>query len=126
ALVRHIRQRGALKGVLSTRDLNDSSLVAKANASPGLVGRDLVKEVVPAAAQEWVQPLSEWARLPGAGEKECGPSSPHVVALDYGMKWNIPRHLCQLGCRVTVLPGTATAQQVLAHEPDGVFLSNGP
>ena len=51
---------------------------------------------------------------------------PHVVALDYGMKWNIPRHLVDQGCRVTVLPGTATAEEVLAHKPDGVFLSNGP
>jgi carbamoyl-phosphate synthase small subunit len=48
------------------------------------------------------------------------------VALDYGMKWNIPRHLCDLGCRVTVLPGTATAAEVLRLEPDGIFLSNGP
>ena len=56
------------------------------------------------------------------------PSAPnaHVVALDYGMKWNIPRHLVDLGCRVTILPGTATAEEVLAHDPDGVFLSNGP
>jgi carbamoyl-phosphate synthase small subunit len=50
----------------------------------------------------------------------------HVVALDYGMKWNIARHLVSQGCRVTVLPGRATAAEVLAHEPDGVFLSNGP
>ena len=48
------------------------------------------------------------------------------MALDYGMKWNIPRHLVDMGCRVTILPGTATADEVLAHEPDGVFLSNGP
>ena len=54
------------------------------------------------------------------------PTRPHVVALDYGMKWNIARHLFDMGCRVTILPGTATAEEVLAHEPDGVFLSNGP
>ena len=52
--------------------------------------------------------------------------SSHVVALDYGMKWNIPRHLADQGCQVTILPGTATADEVLAHKPDGVFLSNGP
>jgi carbamoyl-phosphate synthase small subunit len=51
---------------------------------------------------------------------------PHVVALDYGMKWNIARHLVESGCRLTVLPGTATGEEVLGHEPDGVFLSNGP
>ena len=50
----------------------------------------------------------------------------HVVALDYGMKWNIARHLCHAGCRVTILPGTASADEILAREPDGVFLSNGP
>jgi carbamoyl-phosphate synthase small subunit len=54
------------------------------------------------------------------------PDSPHVVALDYGMKWNIARHLFDMGCRVTILPGTATADEVLACQPDGVFLSNGP
>ena len=52
--------------------------------------------------------------------------TPHVVALDYGMKWNIARHLFDMGCRVTILPGTATADEVLACQPDGVFLSNGP
>ena len=57
----------------------------------------------------------------GASER-----SSHVVALDYGMKWNIPRHLFDQGCQVTILPGTATAEEVLAHKPDGVFLSNGP
>jgi carbamoyl-phosphate synthase small subunit len=57
---------------------------------------------------------------------DLSPFSPHVVALDYGMKWNIPRHLFDRGCRVTVLPGTATAEAVLALEADGVFLSNGP
>ena len=51
---------------------------------------------------------------------------PHVVALDFGMKWNIPRYLYDMGCRVTILPGTATADDVLAQQPDGVFLSNGP
>ena len=55
-----------------------------------------------------------------------GPDAPHVVALDYGMKWNIARHLFSMGCRVTILPGTATADEVLAQQPDGVFLSNGP
>ena len=139
ALVRKLRSRGALKGVLSTVDLDDASLVAKAKASPGLVGRDLVREVVPDQPRDWQQSVSEWTHL----NADCGmriaessnpkssirnPKSPrpHVVALDYGMKWNIPRHLVDQGCRVTVLPGTATAEAVLALEPDGVFLSNGP
>ena len=125
-----------MKGVISTTDLDDASLVAKAKASPGLVGRDLVREVLPDQPFEWQEPLSEWTHLKGRGasgeerDESPQPAAPspqsHVVALDYGMKWNIPRHLIDQGCRVTILPGTATAEEVLAHEPDGVFLSNGP
>ncbi len=133
ALVRRLRQFGALKGVLSTVDLDDASLVAKAKGSPGLVGRDLVREVVPQATRQWSECLSPWARNPSASEQTAGQpmlsqrgDAPHVVALDFGMKWNIPRHLHELGCRVTVLPGTASAAEVLALKPDGVFLSNGP
>ncbi|HVX15153.1 MAG TPA: glutamine-hydrolyzing carbamoyl-phosphate synthase small subunit [Pirellulales bacterium] len=128
ALVRRLRTRGAMKGVLSSVDLDDRSLVAKAQACLGLVGRDLVREVVPDRATLWNEPLSPWSKLHG---EESGPvqdesALPHVVALDYGMKWNIARHLRSLGCRVTVLPGTASAEDVLAHRPNGIFLSNGP
>ncbi|HJT31348.1 MAG TPA: glutamine-hydrolyzing carbamoyl-phosphate synthase small subunit [Pirellulales bacterium] len=127
ALVRRLRMRGAMRGVLSTTDLDDASLVAKAQASPGLVGRDLVREVVPESATAWRDELSPWATLANqATAPENDSALPHVVALDYGMKWNIARHLRSLGCRVTVLPGTATADEVLAQKPDGVFLSNGP
>lgn len=127
ALVRRLRMRGAMRGVLSTTDLDDNSLVAKAQASPGLVGRDLVREVVPDGATAWRDELSPWATLANqATTPENDSALPHVVALDYGMKWNIARHLRSLGCRVTVLPGTATADEVLAQKPDGVFLSNGP
>lgn len=127
ALVRRIRIHGAMKGVLSTVDPDDESLVAKARASPGLLGRDLVREVVPDRPVEWNEPLNRWSQLvPDEPPPRPGPDAPHVVALDYGMKWNIARHLFHLGCRVTILPGTATAEQILALEPDGVFLSNGP
>jgi carbamoyl-phosphate synthase small subunit len=126
ALVRRIRIRGAMKGVLSTTDLDDARLVEKANASPGLVGRDLVREVLPEEAIAWNTPLSPWAKLHAFESLAPGPDAPHVVAMDYGMKWNIARHLFSMGCRVTVLPGTATADDVLAQKPDGVFLSNGP
>ena len=122
ALVRRIRVRGAMTGVLSTLDLDDASLVAKAKAAPGMVGRDLVKEVVPEFAFQWDRGFGRFAEhvIPQhAMDKK-------VVALDYGMKWNILRCLTQSGCRVTVLPGTATAADVLAEDPDGVFLSNGP
>lgn len=128
ALVRRLRINGAMKGVLSTLDLDDASLVAKAKSSPGLVGRDLVQEVLPDQAVEWNEPLSPWTRLTHseAPRGELPPGAPHVVALDYGLKWNIARHLFDMGCRVTILPGTATADDVLARNPDGVFLSNGP
>ncbi|MHB1035811.1 MAG: glutamine-hydrolyzing carbamoyl-phosphate synthase small subunit [Pirellulales bacterium] len=127
ALVRHIRTQGAMKGVLSTADLDDRSLVAKAKASPGLVGRDLVREVIPDQPKNWEERLSPWTTLAGnGGEVARDAARPHVVALDYGMKWNIARHLFDMGCRVTVMPGTATADEVLALAPDGVFLSNGP
>lgn len=127
ALVRRIRQQGAMKGVISSIDLDDASLIEKAQASPGLVGRDLVREVVPATVRTWEQGLSSWSRLSdddsGAPRSDRGP---HVVALDFGMKWNIARYLFDHDCRVTILPGTATVDEVLARHPDGVFLSNGP
>jgi carbamoyl-phosphate synthase small subunit len=126
ALVRRIRIRGAMKGVLSTIDLDDASLVAKAGASPGLVGRDLVREVIPEHSVQWTTALSPWTRLETGAAAARSADGPHVVALDYGMKWNIARHLYDMGCRVTILPGTATAEDVLACQPDGVFLSNGP
>jgi carbamoyl-phosphate synthase small subunit len=127
ALVRRIRTVGAMKGVLSTLDLNDESLVTKARNSRGLVGRDLVREVLPEQPFQWNQALSDWANLhpPDAiGQRDDAP--PHVVAMDFGMKWNIARHLFDSGCQVTVVPGTADIEQILSLQPDGVFLSNGP
>ncbi|MBL9092335.1 MAG: glutamine-hydrolyzing carbamoyl-phosphate synthase small subunit [Planctomycetaceae bacterium] len=126
ALVRKLRITGAMKGVLSTTDLDDRSLVAKAKASPGLVGRDLVREVMPTQPREWSENLSPWMKLEQSQTSADDAGKPHVVALDYGMKWNIPRYLRDEGFRVTVMPGTASAADVLAADPDGVFLSNGP
>ncbi len=127
ALVRRIRTQGAMKGVLSTVDLDDASLVAKAKASPGLIGRDLVREVLPDDYREWSEGLSPWTKLNQEGSRPVDSREQHhVVALDFGMKWNIARHLHDAGCRVTILPGTATADDVLQRDPDGVFLSNGP
>ena len=123
-LVRRLRTAGAMTAVISSETLDDAALVEKARSSPDLVGADLVKTVMPDAARDWDEPLHALA-APSAAEPAEG-AKPHVVAIDYGMKWNIPRHLSAMGCRVTVLPGTATAAEVLAAEPDGVFLSNGP
>ncbi|WP_437205232.1 glutamine-hydrolyzing carbamoyl-phosphate synthase small subunit [Planctomicrobium sp. SH664] len=129
ALVRRIRERGAMTGVLSSVDLDDASLIAKAQNSPVLVGQDLVREVTPDAAAEWQIGLHDSLLnpiTPHVSRRSNGDAGPHVVAIDYGMKWNIPRHLRELGCRVTVVPGTSTAEEILARNPDGVFLSNGP
>ena len=134
ALVRRLRTVGAMRGVLSTVDLDDAGLVKKAKASPGLVGRDLAREVMPEGPITWNEPLSPWVRfnLDAAEQpnsktlKKPSPNAPHVVALDFGMKWNIARHLFDMGCRVTILPGTAASDEVLALSPGGVFLSNGP
>lgn len=128
ALVRRIRSAGAMRGVLSTTDLDNDSLVAKAQACPGLVGRDLVREVIPDQPCHWEESVSEWTHLNAESgrRKAAAETRLHVVALDFGMKWNIPRHLYDRGCQVTVLPGTTTAEEVLAQAPDGIFLSNGP
>ena len=124
AIVRKIRDQGALKGIISTIDKNHLSLVKKAQSSLGLVGRDLVREVMPRETTQWNESLHDLAI--NGSEALAPKTQPHVVCLDYGMKWNIPRHLVQRGNRVTVLPGTSTAEEVLACKPDGVFLSNGP
>ena len=136
ALVRHIRSQGAMKGAISTIELEAQPLLAKVVNSPGLVGRDLVREVIPARARQWNEALHELDRQTRGQQPnsqstattsgERATQRPHVVCLDFGMKWNIARHLFDRGNRVTILPGTSTAEEVLAQHPDGVFLSNGP
>ncbi len=137
ALVRRTRQQGAMKGILSTIDADDASLVAKAKASPGLIGRDLTREVMPRQRSTWEVGLDHTFLLPPldplTGKVVAVPLDttpmelrPHVVALDFGMKRNILRHLVEIGCRVTVLPGSESAQAILEERPDGIFISNGP
>ncbi len=136
ALVRLTRVQGAMKGILSSTDLDDASLVEKARRSPGLVGRDLAREVMPRESFTWESGLSRQFivdqrgsgpahRVPGQASSSS-PRGPHVVALDFGMKWNILRHLVDIGCRTTAVPGSMPAQAILEHKPDGIFLSNGP
>ena len=136
ALVRLTRVRGAMKGILSTADLDDASLVDKARKSPGLLGRDLAREVMPRESFTWEPGLNQQFlfdqhgagsnRHPAGTPEAPAPRRPHVVALDFGMKWNILRHLVNIGCRVTAVPGSMPAQAILDHQPDGIFLSNGP
>ena len=126
ALVRHIRTTGAQEAVISSVNLDAAELVARAKASAGLVGRDLVREVTCVAAHDWE--FGDWElgsgyRRPTGAELR---DAPLVAALDYGIKRNILRRLVATGFRVKVLPAFATAEQVLALNPDGVFLSNGP
>lgn len=133
ALVRHIRTQGAMNGVVSSEILEEEKLVQIAREAPKLVGRDLVKEVMPSDMSQWTEPLAadgtplrqptEGGEFPPEPQRT---SDKHVVALDYGIKWNIARHLVSQGCRVTVLPGNTNAKEVLQLKPDGVFLSNGP
>jgi carbamoyl-phosphate synthase small subunit len=125
AIVRRLRNRGAMPGVLSTTDLDDASLLAKAAGSPSIVGQDLIREVMPAEPFAWEQSLGDWAPV-GLAQSGQGDRRLNVVAVDYGMKWNILRHLQTAGCDVTVVPGTASAAEILERNPDGVFLSNGP
>jgi len=125
ALVRQIRIEGAMKGILSTEDLDDASLVRKAVNSEEIVGRDLVSEVMTDSAVPWEESLSELGR-PCDFVSADSENGPHVVAIDYGIKFNIPRCLRDAGCKVTIVPGRTTAEEILALNPDGVFLSNGP
>lgn len=130
ALVRRIREKGAMRGIISTVDLDDESLVRKAAASLGLVGRDLVREVMSRQTISWDEQLDAWtaAEINGTG----GPATTgedgerHIVCMDFGMKWNIPRHFVSRGNRVTIVPGDTPATDIQLLEPDGVFLSNGP
>ena len=125
ALVRITRSQGAMKGAISSETLDDDALIQIAKDSPGLVGRDLVKEVLPDQPLDWNGQLSEWWDL-RRDEHSIEGEEIKVVAIDFGMKQNIARHLVDQGFKVRILPGTCTAEEVIACEPDGVFLSNGP
>ncbi len=108
-ITKHLREFGAKKAVISTREFNRTRLIERAKSSQDMAGSDYVREVTIDAPYEW-----------------NGEGKYHVVAFDYGIKYNILRLLEAQGCKVTVVPATASAQDVLAYEPDGVFLSNGP
>jgi len=128
-LVKLLRDQGAMRGVLSTVDLDDRSLVEKARNSPRMEGSDWVRTVVSEGQRHWDQSLSAWwgddPAEPAGAQWDDG-QRPRVVVLDFGMKWNIARHLRQQGFEVLILPGFCTAEEVMACQPDGVMLSNGP
>lgn len=124
-IVRHLRERGAMRAVVSTVDLDAASLVAKAQGSPGLPGRDLVAEVAVRTPYTWGDPVPGASRPVDTGVLPVK-AAYRVVAMDSGVKYNILRGLSEVGCEVIVVPPTTSAEDVLAHEPDGVFLANGP
>jgi carbamoyl-phosphate synthase small subunit len=133
ALTRHLRTRGAMKACLTSETMSEQEAIDRAVAGEGVVGMDYVREVTPAAPYEWDpddQRSTEWAvpsgTLAEVVRHTLPPKRHNIVAYDYGMKENILRRLRQNGFGVTVVPATTSADEVLALDPDGVFLSNGP
>jgi len=121
-LTRLLRTKGAQNGCIQAGRVDEKAALAAAKAAPSMAGQDLAKVVSVGKAYDWNASL--WAL--GTGYGTSGSAKFHVVAFDYGVKHNILRNLAERGCRVTVLPATATAKEALALKPDGVFLSNGP
>jgi carbamoyl-phosphate synthase small subunit len=132
ALTKHLRDAGAMRGVLSTLDPDPISLVEKARSSPSMVGADWVQSVSCGKSYLWGK-----EKVPGTGERLwgwgkgqtldlSGKKKFRIVAMDFGMKHNIARHLASRGCEVYVVPAQTRAEEILAENPQGVFLSNGP
>jgi carbamoyl-phosphate synthase small subunit len=125
ALTRHLRTRGAMRGAISASDLDPASLIARVQASPGLIGRDLVCEVTCDGPYTWT--AGEWHWPEGYVHDAVYPDERfRIVAYDFGIKRNILRKLVHSGCDVTVVPAQTTAAEALQLNPDGIFLSNGP
>jgi carbamoyl-phosphate synthase small subunit len=127
ALTRAIRIGGAPNGVIAhdpQGQFDIEALQKKAREWPGLEGMDLAKQVSSTQSYKWGDGL--WTLGEGYDVDAASPDAPHVVAIDYGLKRNILRNLVAAGARVTVVPATATFEEVMRHDPDGVFLSNGP
>ena len=140
ALVRHIREKGAMRACISSVDTDEASVVAKARRAPEMLGRNLVDEVSCGDAYEWSSILEEKKEEKRDEQKSFDPlmgfapanrlapgEEPfRVVAYDFGIKYYILRYLAAVGCHVTVVPASTSAEDVLALAPDGIFLSNGP
>lgn len=127
ALVRRIREKGAMRGAIISGRPPRAELIARLDREPPMIGRDLVAEVTCEAPYRWTEGL---LRLAGEASLRPQPSAPakpyRVVAYDFGAKFNILRLLVDHGCDVTVVPASTPADEVLAMDPEGIFLSNGP
>jgi len=121
-LVKHIRTQGAMKGIISSIDLNINNLMEKLENYPGLVGRDIVKDVTVKKPYSWDKAVIDVLN----GNKQKPEKKYKIVAFDFGIKRNILRLLCTYGCDVKVVPAATSSDEVLSQKPDGVFLSNGP
>jgi carbamoyl-phosphate synthase small subunit len=123
-LVRLLRERGAMRGVIAVGNGDSAEAVSMARSAPAMAGQNLISKVSTRSKYEWtrgLQAVSVSDKLERVEEPRF-----HVVAYDFGIKRNILRHLVQIGSRVTVIPGNTTSEDVLSLKPDGVFLSNGP
>lgn len=109
ALTRYIREAGAMKGIITTGELDKEKMAQKAQSHPGLVGRDMVQYVTCDREYNWNE----------EGEY-------HIVVMDFGCKSTILKLLAESGCRITVVPASTSADKILSYDPDGIFLSNGP
>jgi carbamoyl-phosphate synthase small subunit len=124
-LVRILREQGAMRGIVSAIDLDDASLIARARAIPSMEGLDLTGKVSCTEQYEWQTRDASGYLLPALnGSRADGRF--HVVVIDYGVKYNILERLASYGCRLTVVPASTSAEEILRLEPDGIFLSNGP
>ncbi len=124
ALVRHLRTRGVMRGVLSSLESDGQKLVEKARQIPTMSGLDLATRVSTREPYQWTETVEPCSPSDQIG-RQAEPNY-NVVAYDYGIKHNILRRLVHSGCRVTVVPSLTSAEDVLALNPDGIFLSNGP
>lgn len=127
SLTRKLRSSGAMNGAISTEILDPADLVLQVQAAPSMAGLNLVKAVTTPQTYEWTEPTeAQWEFSDIAAKSpESGPEFT-VVALDFGIKRNILKRLASYGCRVIVVPADTSVEEILSHNPDGIFLSNGP
>ena len=126
ALTRRLRITGAMNGILSSEILDDAELVRRARAADGLVGRDLVQDVTTKEQSKWTRGYESPFAGPVKRDRPGGKKPPHIIAFDCGIKDNISRNLIEAGFDVTIVPANASYEEVMAHKPDGIFVSNGP